>query len=543
MLRQLLRRIALIGRRAAQPAVSDAPVSSAALAAQFDLCQRQGDTEGAIRALERALELQPGWVAARSNLGVLLLQQGRTNAAEAAFREVITRDPCSELAYRMLGSILHRQARIDELLQVLGTGRRALPDSFELESLELFALNFAESSTAKELFERHRAFGERLERAVPARKPPFAVSGDPDRTLRVGFVSGDFKCHPVTLFVLPLLERFEPARVTTVCYSVGTSEDEFTRRIAASAGAWRAVGALSEEELAATIAQDAIDILVDLSGHSGSSRLGVFARWPAPVQATWLGYLNTTGLTRIGYRITDPVCDPPGLTDALHTEHLVRLPHSQWCYRPFMPVTPASAPPCARNGFVTFGSFNQVAKFSESTLALWARILRQLPGSRLRIAGLPPGTACDRILRVLAQHGIPAGRISASPHVPVVDYYAAYGEVDVALDTTPYSGGTTTCDSLWMGVPVITLPGKRPASRSAASILTTIGLGGWIASSPDDYVERAAGLARRTEELQDLRLSLRPRMLASPLMDEVRFARNLESVLRELWRMGCATGS
>jgi predicted O-linked N-acetylglucosamine transferase (SPINDLY family) len=248
------------------------------------------------------------------------------------------------------------------------------------------------------------------------------------------------------------------------------------------------------------------------------------------VQATWLGYLNTTGLARIDYRISDRHADP---ADVRHTEKLARLPHSQWCYRPFISASAAtSSPPCAANGQVTFGSFNQMLKVSPASRQLWARILKALPGSRLVILGVPPGRAHDDLRRDLPE-------ATLVPYVSLQDYYAWYDKVDIALDTTPYSGGTTTFDALWMGVPVLTAPGARPSSRSAASILASAGLGEWIASDAQDYVERAVQLSK-TDLLSNLRATLRARLQASPLMDEAGFTRDLENLYRQMWRTYCA---
>ncbi|MGH8677272.1 MAG: tetratricopeptide repeat protein, partial [Burkholderiales bacterium] len=273
------------------------------------------------------------------------------------------------------------------------------------------------------------------------------------------------------------------------------------------------------------------------------NRLLVFARKPAPVQVTWLGYLNTTGLTRMQYRFCDAVTDPPGAAEQFHTETLVRLPHSQWCYRPYREMElskeHATEPPCRKNGYVTFGSFNHRIKLSPTVLALWARMLAQLPDSRLVIMGVALGPAQDRLLEHFTHSGIAAARVRIVAPVPMNDYFPWFDEVDLALDSTPYSGGTTTCDTLWMGVPVVTLAGSRSASRSAASMLTTVGLADWIASTPDEYVRLAVKFAEERTMLAGLRASLRSRMRASPLMDEPGFARALESAYRSMWSGWC----
>jgi predicted O-linked N-acetylglucosamine transferase (SPINDLY family) len=489
--------------------------------------------EEAQAALERALAVDPENLDALYHSAMTLMRLGRDAEAEQALRRVIERAPQFVLAYRMLGSLLHRQGRIAEMLALCRSALQRAPGSFELESFELFLSNFSDEISDEALFERHRAFGERLEAAKPA---GFQHSNpkQSERKLRIGYVSGDFNSHPVGLFTLPVLERHDRSRYEACCYSTSAKADEFTRRLSAHADAWRDVSALSEDELAETIHADRIDILVDLAGHSGISRLATFARQPAPVQAAWLGYLNTTGLTRIRYRITDAVSDPPGAEDH-HTETLLRLARCQWCYRPFITVEHSPVPPSARTGRFTFGSFTQVAKISPSTRSLWLAILQGLPDARLVVLGNPN----EELLR---SFGSAASRVTLVPFLPLREYYAWFDAVDIALDTTPYSGGTTSCDALWMGVPVITAPGTRPASRSAASILAAVGLAEWIAPSAAQYVRRAVEFSKNLEVLSQLRVSLRARMQASPLMDEAGFTRDLEELYRQMWRRYCAQG-
>ncbi len=496
-------------------------------AALFHVLNARGDSAGAAAELEAVLEQRPGWADALYNYGCVLKALMRLPQAEDAFRRALTADPGLVRAYRMLGGVLLAQCRIDEALELY----RRSPRDPELESAELFALNASQKTSEEELFARHAEFGRRLERTHPARFG-FAGSKDPERRLRIGYVSGDFCYHVVALFMQPVIERHASE---AFCYSTSERVDDFTRKLSGAADAWRPAAGLSAAQLADAIHADGIDILVDLAGHSGEPQLRVFAQRPAPVQATWLGYLGTTGLTRIDYRLTDRHADPAG-AEAAHTEALMRLPHSQWCYRPFIAAAAAAAPPCAKNGTVTFGSFNQILKLSQSSRRLWRQILEKIPGSRLVILGVPPGRAHDDLLR-----DIPGARLV--PYVSLQDYYAWYNQVDIALDTTPYSGGTTTCDALWMGVPVITSPGARPSSRSAASILATAGLSDWIAPGAEEYVRRAVELSRQIDTLMNLRTTLRARLKASPLMDEAGFTKDLENAYRRMWRQYCAQGA
>ena len=506
----------------------------------FDLCESLGDLPGAIAELEALLERQPNWVDALYNYGRLLRQQMRLAESESVLRRVIALDPRYAPAYRMLGGVLLAECRIEEALELYRLGRAQCGDDLRLESSELFVLNCSDGIGDEELFARHAAFGARLEATVAARFAPFANTREAGRRLRIGYLSADFCFHVVTQFMIPLIERHDRGACEVYCYSTGGRTDNFTKRISSRADVWRELPGMPEPALADAINRDGIDILVDLGGHAGLAQLGVFAQQPAPVQATWLGYLNTTGLTRMQYRLSDRISDPPGLTEHLHTETLVRLPNSQWCYRPWLQIECADVPPCKRRGFATFGSFNQAMKLSPTVRSLWASILLRLPDSQLVIVGVQPGRATEGLLREFAGAGIDPARLTILPYLPLEEYYRRFNEVDIALDTMPYSGGTTTCDALWMGVPVLTLPGSRPSSRSAASLLTSAGLGDWIAPNPGQYVAMAVAFARDHAKLADLRRTLREKMRRSPLMDEAQFARDIEDAYRGMWRTWCS---
>ena len=521
----ILRRLGRLdaAAQALRRALALEPDNLDALALLTQVLDAQGEHEGAARTLEALLRQRPQWAEALYNYGTALNKLMRAREAEDAFRSALEAQPGFVRAWRMLGGVLLAQGRIDEALALY----REAPRDAELESAELFALNASGQMAEDELFARHAEFGRRLEQSFPPRFK-FPGSKNPTRRLRIGYVSGDFAYHVVTLFMLPVLERHDRAGFEVFCYSTSPRVDEYTRKVASRADAWRPAAGLTAEQLADAIHADGIDLLVDLAGHSGEPQLRVFAQRPAPVQATWLGYLNTTGLTRIGYRISDRHADP---ADVRHTEKLARLPHSQWCYRPFIQTAAELSPPCGKNGHVTFGSFNQMLKVSPASRQLWRRVLKKIPGSRLVILGVAPGRAHDDLRRDLPE-------ATLVPYVSLQDYYAWYNKVDIALDTTPYSGGTTTFDALWMGVPVLTAPGERPSSRSAASILSSAGLGEWIASGADDYVARAAEFAD-PQILNNLRATLRPRLQASPLMDEAGFTKDLESLYRQMWRQYC----
>jgi predicted O-linked N-acetylglucosamine transferase (SPINDLY family) len=506
-----------------------------ARAALADVLAAQGDTAGSAEALERVLAERPAWPDALYNYGCMLRKLRRLPEAEAAFRRAIAHQPDHARAYQMLGAVLLGQSLADEALEVYREARMKCPHDEGLASAELFALRCAEKVPEDERFSRHVAAGRQIERAHPPRVPAFRNGRDPKRRLRIGYVSGDFCYHVISLQMRAVLEHHDRTGFEAYCYS-SAPPDSYTRALQARADAWRAWPALDEDAMAQAITADGIDILVDLAGHSSIPQLAVMAQRPAPLQATWIGYLSTTGLSGIDYRISDAVADPPGLTDRYHTEAIVRLPRTQWCWRPFVTPAHATAAPCAKNGYVTFGSFHGAMKFAPGVRGLWAEILARVPASRFVAIGVPAGRAQDALVRDL---GIPRERITIVPYVALQDYMRWYDAVDIILDPAPYSGANTTCDALFMGVPVITAPGIRTASRSAASILTAAGLGEFIADGANDYVRRAVDLAGEPERLASLRRCLRARLQSSPIMDEAGFTRDLEAAYRRMWKRWC----
>jgi protein O-GlcNAc transferase len=516
-----------------------APQSAELHVALYEALKERGHYEAAAAELSIALGLRPDWATAWLMYAELLKTLQQLPECETAVRRALALDPHLVVAYRLLGSVLVDQLRVEEALQVYAAGREFDPHGYA-DVWALFLLNLHDGISTEELFARHRSFGERFERAHPPRFLRYANRPDPEKPLRIGYLSGDFRAHPVGFAFLPLVDRHDRAACEAYCYSVYDVADRFTRHIAERADRWRNLAMAPPTEIADTIHRDEVDVLIDLSGYGGVPTFDVMAHRPAPVQASWLGYLSTSGLTRIDYRITDAFADPPGVAERFHTEQLLRLPHSQWCYRAVVEEQPPAAPPCERNGFVTFGAFNQSAKISASARRLWAEILKRIPGSRLVIVGVPPGPATRLVVDDFARHGVAAGAVTIEPRLSFEDYFRAIARVDIALDPMPYSGGTTTCDTVWMGTPVLTLTGTRSVSRSASSVLGVLGLHEWIAATPQDYVAKAVAFAADAGALARLRRSLRARMEASPLMDEPRFVRDMEALYRQMWRTWCA---
>jgi protein O-GlcNAc transferase len=356
----------------------------------------------------------------------------------------------------------------------------------------------------------------------------------PDRRLRVGYVSPDFREHPVARFVLPLFREHDRREVEVFAYSDVATPDPVTRLVRRHVDTWRDVAGLADEQLAELVRADGIDILVDLAAHSGHNRLLMFARKPAPVQATYLAYCSTTGVAAIDYRVTDRFLDPPGEWNG-YTEASIYLPHCYWCYS----APPQGRPPTERRaGPRTFGCLNNFAKVSDVTLRLWTQLLQRVPHAQLLVYARADAHR-HRVREALREAGLNDSRAAFVGYQSLADYLDTYRLVDVALDTYPYGGGTTTCDALWMGVPVVSLAGRTAVSRAGSTLLSHVGLEHLVARSEQQYVERAADLIHDADGLGALRRELRARLESSPIMDAPQFARDLEAAYRNVWRAWC----
>jgi predicted O-linked N-acetylglucosamine transferase (SPINDLY family) len=401
------------------------------------------------------------------------------------------------------------------------------------------------STTEAELLAAGRSWQER-HGAFPLPAPSsFPNDRTSDRPLRIGYLSPDFRRHSVSFFFEPLLAAHDRSRVQVTCYADLPNPDEVSRRLQGLADRWCNVTPLSHQQLADRIREDGIDILVDLAGHTAGNRLPVFAQKPAPIQVSWLGYPGTTGLDAIDARLTDDIADPPGEADRCHSERLVRLPDGFLCYSPPEDAPSVTPLPAISAGHITFGSFNNPAKITHEAIRAWAAILNNLPNARLLLKGkaFADATTCRRFRRLFAACGIDANRLTTMGMTQSSrEHLDLYGQVDIALDTFPYNGTTTTCEALWMGVPVVTLKGKRHAARVGASILHRLELDHLTASSQDDYVAKALTLAGDTAALQALRAGLRERMQRSPLCAPRPFAAAVEDAYRTLWQQWCQQG-
>ena len=384
---------------------------------------------------------------------------------------------------------------------------------------------------------RHPRLGDAILKGTPSGQPIKAEpNAESPAKLRVGFVSGDFRAHSVAHFFEPILSARDHGEFSYILYSNYHAADAVSERLRAYADGWRDIWQLTDDALIEQIRPDRIDILVDLSGHTAHNRLAVFARRAAPVQISYLGYPDSTGLTTMDYRITDAATDPPGVADPWHCERLLRLPGSQWCFRPFgAQAVPASLP--ARDaGFVTFGSFNNLTKASDTLLRCWVQILVNLPTARLRLTRVRSQQRAAEIVALFEQSGVSAERIECAPYKSDPPYGSQFAGVDIALDNYPYNGVTTTCETLFFGVPVISLHGRNGVSRSGLSLLSSLGLAELVASTPEQYVAIAVALAEDLSRLEQLRTSLRTRFEQSSLRDEKRFATEFEKLLSLAWR-------
>ena len=497
--------------------------------------------EAALASYDRAVELKPDWPELHVNRGNVLKDLDRLDDAVAACREAIRLRPQLAEAHSNLGTALARIGFHDEAMECFRIAQELAPPAERPRLPLLMTLIARDDETPERIAQAHREMGRVMARSHPPPRshPPLDLGAG--RKLRVGYVSPDLHTHSVAYFLEGVLAAHDRGAFEIACYHCGTMSDATTARMRASVDLWRNVEPLDDDELATRIVADRIDILVDLAGHTKDNRLGVFQRKPAPIQATWIGYPDTTGLETIDYRITDAIADPPGDADRMHTERLWRLPRGFLCYRPPEDAPGVPARPCATPGArgIAFGSFNNLSKFAPGVIDSWSRILTHLPDARLvlKASGLGSDSARQRVLERFAGHGIGPERIETMAPTPTrKEHLDLYRHIDIALDTFPYNGTTTTCEALWMGVPVVTFSGDRHAARVGASLLHRVGLDGLVARDVEGYVEIACALAADRRRILDLGAGLRQRMRASPLCDARTFARDLEDAYRAMAR-------
>ena len=536
--------------------------------------KRIGKLNRAISSFETAINIKSDYSEAYNNLGVTADEIGRPEEALLHFKMALTIEPNSFRAYNNQGNALRKLRRIDaaiksfekalylnpemieghnnlgiakkdigELSQSLECFQRALeidPHNMEAQSNFLMNLNYG-SMDQKTLFEKHYLWGIDAQNSNDLKLIKDFTNLLSEKKLHIGFISGDFRAHSVSYFLSPFFSNYDSGKLKVHCYSNSNISDETTKKFRKLVHQWNDIAGWSDQKVINKIKDDRISILVDLSGHTSGNRLTVFSKKPAPLQVTWIGYPNTTGLTSIDYRLSDLIADPPGVDDEFYTEKLIRLPNGFLCYMPPEDTPELAPPPFNTNKIITFGCFNNLAKINLDVLNLWKRILEALPESRLLLKSpvTNSGSIRKRFTDFFKDTVEPKRVRFESWKTSVRSHLKDYNNVDIALDTFPYNGTTTTCEALWMGVPVITLSGERHASRIGASLLTRIGLSNLVAINSDDYHDITLQLAKDRVGLRILRAGMRNRMRESPLCDAISFSKDIEAAYQNMWREWC----
>ncbi len=544
--------------------------------------QKLGQNEEAEAEYQEIMSLNPHHADALYGYATLLKDVDKPKEAYDHFRRLISIKPDMFDAYVALGNLLSDQVKFgkdwaqEEVLECYSRASELKPDNYEIhitignllvargeidEALKQFrqalaikpydqiarscilmSRQYHPSPTMEELYSEAILWPQFCAGDV-SRKTDHQNRRDPERKIRIGYVSADLRMHPVGFFLLPALYHHNANRYEVHCYSNSKESDIFTERLRSYADGWRNVVELKDNELHDLIVSDGIDILVDLSGHTGGNRLFVFTSKPAPVQVSWIGYFFTTGLKEIDYILMDETAVLPG-EEQYFSEQVVRLPETRFCYEPLRVAPDVSPLPAMKNGYITFGSFNNLAKVTPAVIRLWASILNSVPNSRIILKSLALGNdnVKERIGKQFSTEGISQDRLDLRGVSPHVEMLAEYGDMDIALDPFPFNGGLTSCEALWMGVPVLTMLGTRPIARQSAGFLRTIGLEGFIASNEQECCDLAARWSNHLGELAEIRGGLRNRMTSSLLCDGKRFTANLEAAYREMWKRWCETG-
>lgn len=499
-----------------------------------------GHLDEAVASYRQALKFLPNFADAHNNLGNVLRMQGRHDEALASYRDAILFNPQHAQAYNNLGSALQTSGQFDDAVQRFRKAIAINPDFNEAYSNLLFCQLHQSHISLDAYRADQKTFAARFEAPLRAGWQPHANNPDPARQLKVGFVSGDLRNHAVAKFIEHIWAALAPADFALYAYSTHPTDDAVTLRLREHVQQWRSVCALGDAALAEQIRADEIDILIDLSGHTSNNRLLTFARKPAPVQITYLGFPGSSALQAMDYRLTDSHADPIG-NEAWYQEKLLRLPDSLWCYKASAGMPDVNALPALSNGYLTFGSLNNANKLDEATLALWGQLLRTVPDSCLLLATVPEGRSREQLTRKFTEQDIDAARLTFAGPLPNEAFYRLFHRVDIALDPLTMNGATTTCEGLWMGVPTLSLVGQRFGMRAGLSLLSAAGLPEFAVTSADDYLKLAQHYAADLEQLSQLRSTLRDRVARSPLTDAARFAGNLAEMLRLCWHKWVAT--
>jgi protein O-GlcNAc transferase len=563
-------------RSIAEQVVVDEPLRAEAYLNLGNVLVHTGKTKQGLKQYQKALEIQPGYAEAHFNLASLLGSKedqanaidylerrlkergdsvqnlgmlaaahqaaGHLEKAEALCRRILERQPNNTTALITLGSCLSNSGNSAAAIELYKKVVEVDSTQSAMGSNILFESNNLSGLSRGQVFELHREWAARFEKPL-LRDVDFSTRNrDPERKLRIGYVSGDFIRHPVGFLLRDILRHHDADQFSVHCFSMAIRPETVLPELREAADTWEDIFYLTDDEVVDLIRKAEVDILVDLSGHTAYHRLMAFARRPAPIQVEWIGYFHSTGMSSIDYFITDPHTSPPG-SGQLFAETPVYLPHTRFCYGPPEYAPEVAPPPVARNGFITFGSFNRLPKITDEVIAAWSRIVLGVPGSRLVIksGALSESVVQERLRARFQQHGVGPDRLDLREGSAHNEMLGEYGDIDMALDTFPFNGGMTTLEALWMGVPVVTKAGDTVVARQTVSALANLGLAGELAfDDVDAYVAGAIRLASEPQRLEELRKQLRPRMAASPLRDSQRFTRDLEALLRQMWRAWCA---
>jgi predicted O-linked N-acetylglucosamine transferase (SPINDLY family) len=498
------------------------------------------DRASGAKSLQQALQVWPDHPLAHNALANDLKAHGDLDGAESHYRSAIAAAPGDARILVNYGALLKDQGYVEEAVAQFRLAVASDPANHAAHSNLLYTLHFDPRIAPQRLLQEHRAWDDAHARPLAPARPKHPVDRDPQRPLRIGYISPDFRDHVVGWNFLPLVRHHDSKQFLVKCYAdLSVPPDDLSRQIQQHAGAWEMCGpGISDAQLAEMIQRDQIDILVDLTLHMNGNRLLSFARRPAPVQCTFMGYPGTTGLSAMDYRLTDPYLDPPGGNDGYYSEQSVRLPETFWCFDPMGYELPISPLPVNRKGHVTFGCLSNYCKINDGVLSLWSRVLGALTDARLMLL-THPGQHRQRVLSVLERHGIRPDRVQFAAPRPRGAFLELFHEIDLCLDTFPYNGHSTSLDAMWMGVPTVTLAGTLAVGRAGVSQLNNVGLSDLIAASADEFVQIATALASDVNRLGKIRATLRQRMKSSPLMNAAAFAQNIEAAYREMWRRYC----
>ncbi len=511
-----------------------------ALVGMGQLLLTSSQFEESRQCLSHAIALRPNAVNNYADLAFAIAMQGNYSESLRTLLAGLSLDQNNHrcliriiMVYGLLGQHEHATDAVNKL-RALGAASPSVLSNY------LFVMLHDSGTTPDALFDLHVEFGKTIEAAYKPSWPIFFRNTDRNRRLKIGYVSGDFYNHPVANFILPMLQNHDHSKFEVHCYSTYGVVDDTTKLIIDAADCWHAIGELSSTEMRDKVRAEELDICIDLSGHTGRNILDVFAQRIAPVQMTWIGYPGTTGLTAMDYRITDANLDPVGLTDQFHTEKLLRHPTANVSYRPVPNCPEVNALPALKNGYMTFACLNLSKKINAAVVACWAPIFKALPTAKLILCDASDDEAAGRIIAMFAEQGISTNQLETKPRLPLMDFFALHGEIDLALDPFPYNGGTTNQHALWMGVPMITLPGRTTVSNVGAAALRPRNLHEFIATSVEDYAQKAIGYASNLEHLAAIRASLGRRDQSNIVASDIEITRGIEGLFDTAWQKWCA---